>query len=483
MINNHNNDILSSSSESKIKKKYKNNKKINQNLFSNDVDYIYNLPEEIFVKILSYLYEGDIFNCSLVSNYWYKVTQSDEVWLNIYKKISFHCQLLKQDYEFDFKSIMKSNDIAKSNWKNGKYKVKVFNNAHSEVPTSIKFTGKYIISSSNSAVKVWDYFKSEGIFTFKTKNPINVMELDIRNKKVIGGALNGFVNVFNLKTNEIEASFKGHQSFVSCLKSNHNSTIFCTGSKDKEIRLWTIDNNQYYTDDDQQENSSLRMIRLLGSHTKIITNVEWCNRNNNHLVSSGDKLIKLWDVETGQCITSLEGSSLNINPSCLSVKDGFIASGGEGNTVSIWDKRLDTPIKKIVTSDTIFYTLQYEPSLDSMVTGSFDFIRCFHVSSATLISTLNHKPALVSSAHYDPEKVISFGLDGIINVWNCNLDYSQSPNPAINNKCNYKIECQPLIRTTHVDETKIITGSYDNTIRIFDFTNDKKDESNKCTIM
>ncbi|KAN0023954.1 hypothetical protein ACTFIV_008345 [Dictyostelium citrinum] len=530
-----------------------------------------NLPSEVIEKIFSYLFEYDIYRVSLVCNYWNQITKSNDIWLNIYKKRSYHCELLKQNVkEIDFKSVLKLHKSVKANWKNGKFKSTVLT-GHTESISSILFTGNKILSSSrDQTLKVWDYYTNECIKTFNNKSIINCMEKDFENKRIACGTLNGFLNVYNLETSTLEHSEKAHHGFIVTLKANNDSSIFCSGSKDKDIKLWKFndlnlididdsdefsdfglvkqknnDNNHSSNNNNNNKNNnfsttSTLLLKKLGSHELTVNNIEWCNYNNNHVWSSGGKTIKQWDIESGQLITTYSSPSRIINSGCLSVKNGMVACAGEG-PISIWDSRMDiiTPTKTISPESQFIYCLQYEPSLHSLVTGDGDNkVKCFNEKTGTIEQTFLGHTHPVSFINYNPSYIVSSGIDGNIWVWNFLSNMNQSllinndqfihnnsnnflneydsnnnnnnniinNNNNSNNNNNYsndnlnnqiKSSNSPrrvgnfhllnghrsFIRATFTDETKIISGSHDNSIRVWDFTSSLQKKDHKCNIM
>ncbi|KAF2077822.1 hypothetical protein CYY_000867 [Polysphondylium violaceum] len=423
------------------------------------------LPEEVIVKIFKELEEEkDIYKISLVCSQWNSITQTNEIWMNLYKKKSFHKQLLKHNvHEIDFKCVLKLKSNAQSNWKNGRFKCSVLQ-GHKENISSIIFNGSKIVSGSyDSTIKIWDYYTHECTDTLMNKTTVTTMQFDHSNKKIITGSNQGFVNIWNLETQTLESSVKAHYGFIGCLKGNYNSSIFCTGSKDKEISVWDIDRGC--------------LVRKMGSHRMGISNIEWCNVNPNHLISTGGDTAKVWDVETGQCIRSLTGHAFVINNSCLSVKNQMVATGGEGSHVTIWDLRQNNYSKLVNTASTI-YSLQYEPELNSMVTGNKDnMVKCWKVDTSSLEQTFMGHTSPVNIIHYDRHHIVSGSLDS--NLWVWNYDQSSSSRKVGN---FHKLEGHTdMINCAYIDETKIISGSFDNRIRIWDFANQKKE--NRCSIM
>ena len=68
-----------------------------------------------------------------------------------------------------------------------------------------------------------------------------------------------------------------------------------SGSKDKKIKLWSVETGQ--------------AIKTLAGHSNDITSVAFSPDGKTVVSGSSDKNIKLWSVETGQEIKTLVGHS------------------------------------------------------------------------------------------------------------------------------------------------------------------------------
>jgi WD40 repeat protein len=56
---------------------------------------------------------------------------------------------------------------------------------------------------------------------------------------------------------------------------------------------------------------------------------------NKIMSGSNDRTIKLWDVNTGQCLHTLKGHTDWVR--CLKFDDSKMASGGFDETIKLWD--------------------------------------------------------------------------------------------------------------------------------------------------
>ena len=71
-----------------------------------------------------------------------------------------------------------------------------------------------------------------------------------------------------------------------------------------------------------------------------------------HVVSGSlDTSIRVWDVETGNCIHTLTGhQSLT---SCMELKDNILVSGNADSTVKIWDIKTGQCLQTLQGESTI----------------------------------------------------------------------------------------------------------------------------------
>ncbi|MGB7381143.1 MAG: TIR domain-containing protein [Rivularia sp. (in: cyanobacteria)] len=85
----------------------------------------------------------------------------------------------------------------------------------------------------------------------------------------------------------------------------------------------------------------------LGGHNGLISRVEWSQDGNKLASSSFDKTIKIWNVETGECIQTLKGHERRVWGIALSPDGKTLASGSSDQTIRLWNIHTGEP-KEII---------------------------------------------------------------------------------------------------------------------------------------
>jgi len=116
-----------------------------------------------------------------------------------------------------------------------------------------------------------------------------------------------------------------------------------TGSHDKDIFLWEV-----YGD--------CVNYGVLKGHKQAVLEVAWTPDSVNIWSCSADKLVMLWDAETGKRIKKCAGHSSFVNSVCPTRQGVALGvSGSDDGVIKIWDPR----VRGAVTSLNDLYQVTY----------------------------------------------------------------------------------------------------------------------------
>ncbi|ETO16739.1 WD-40 repeat-containing protein, partial [Reticulomyxa filosa] len=118
---------------------------------------------------------------------------------------------------------------------------------------------------------------------------------------ICSGSNDKTVRVWDVDNNKQIQLFNGHSNYVRCAKfssyhyHNHRQNVICSSSYDKTIRFWDFNHN--------------KQLQIFNGHTKGVCDIEFSSFNGGRYLCSGswDKTIHLWDVETSKSLHVFNG--------------------------------------------------------------------------------------------------------------------------------------------------------------------------------
>lgn len=213
---------------------------------------------------------------------------------------------------------------------------------------------------------------------------------------------------------------------------------------------------------------------ILKHHAGSINAISVSADGQTFATAGDDKIINLWNFNTGKRLSSISGSRQAVLAVAISPDSQTIASGGVDQAVTSWNLKtrayLNTflPMGSAYSHASFVYSLAFSPDGKTLVSGGADnTIRIWRYDHRSFITeklkrTLNgHTDTVFSVAvSSDGKTVVSGSADKTIRVWNL-LSWSQ-----------------PRVMTGHLgwvnsvafnpDGQTIVSGSADATVKLWD---------------
>ncbi|KAI1080708.1 transcription initiation factor TFIID subunit 5 [Whalleya microplaca] len=153
-------------------------------------------------------------------------------------------------------------------------------------------------------------------------------------KLLISCSADGQVRLWSLEVWSCLCIYKGHDGPVFSLAWSPHGHYFATGGWDKTVRIWS------------QDHASAQ--RLLVGHDTAISAVTW-HPNGAYVFSASDetdKSIRLWSVANGNCVRVFIGHTDFITALECAPNGKILASADIGGNIFLWDIDKATRIKR-----------------------------------------------------------------------------------------------------------------------------------------
>lgn len=157
------------------------------------------------------------------------------------------------------------------------------------------------------------------------------------------------IYVCKLGENRPIKTFSGHQGEVNAIKWDPTGSLLASCSDDCTSKIWSMKQDKYVHD--------------LREHAKEIYTIKWSptgpgtsNPNQQLILASAsfDSTIKLWDVELGNLLCSLNGHREPVYSIAFSPNGEYVASGSLDKCVHLWSVKEGRIVKTYTGNGGIF---------------------------------------------------------------------------------------------------------------------------------
>ncbi len=197
----------------------------------------------------------------------------------------------------------------------------------------------------------------------------------------------------------------GHTSLVNSVAFLLDGKTAASAGGDNTVKLWNIETG--------------RQIKSLEGHTGFILSVAV---SRNGILASGalDNTIKLWNVETGEQIKSLEGHKSGVLSVAFSPDGKILASSSKDSTVKLWNVETGREIKSLEGHTAEVFSVAFSPDGKTLASGSIDnTIKLWDVETGRQIKSFEGHTDEVLSVSFSPDgkTLASGGKDNTVKLW------------------------------------------------------------------
>ncbi|KAI8603196.1 WD40-repeat-containing domain protein [Dissophora ornata] len=308
----------------------------------------------------------------------------------------------------NWKFLCQQRKVLERNWNRGDHFPKELP-GHTEGIYCIQFDDQKIISGSrDNTIKIWDLATGVCLRTY-LGHTASVLCLQYDEDRIVSGSSDTTIIVWDLETGQVLRRLAGHADSVLSLRFEKDIVVSC--SKDRTVKIWNI--------------STGDMIRTLVGHRAAVNAVQFSPESaapspflgSRRVVvsASGDKTIKIWSFETGECLRTLEGHARGI--ACIQFEGNLIVSGSSDRSIKIWDVARAECVKTLTGHDGLVRTLQF--SGGRIISGGYDeTLKIWDQETGKLLADMEGRHShRVFKLQFNDSKIVSCSQDQKIIIW------------------------------------------------------------------
>lgn len=246
--------------------------------------------------------------------------------------------------------------------------------------------------------------------------------------------------------------FTYHTGSVQSAAWSPDNNLVASSGEEKVIRIWNADTGD--------------QVQFLGGHTKSVNSISWSPDGKKLASGSWDGTVIVWDLVSEEKLLIFDEHRDLVSRVAWSPDGDKIASASGDKTVRIWDSQTGEVLTVLEKHDDIVSSLDWSPDGKKLVSGSFDGkIRIWDLETGELINEVDLQKGYIICLDWSSggERIAIGTFLGAVLVWDVE---------------NEKIVRTMDRHTSYVvsvdwspDNKFIVSGSADKSIRIWELAN------------
>jgi WD40 repeat protein len=188
-------------------------------------------------------------------------------------------------------------------------------------------------------------------------------------RQLAAGSVDGVVRLWEVATGAERLVIKRHQDWIRCVTFSPTGNLLATTDESQAVRLWEVASGRERPPLIISEGALVRAW-FFPDGTKLVTAVK-------------DGRLLIWDIRTRRIVASLAGHAGEVTAAAFSPEGKLLATGSANRTVKLWEAATGRELATIRGHGSAVKSVTWSADGQQLVTGSLDgTIKVWSVSAA-----------------------------------------------------------------------------------------------------
>jgi WD40 repeat protein/DNA-binding Xre family transcriptional regulator len=335
-----------------------------------------------------------------------------------------------------------------------------------------------VSAGDDNKIKIWDTITDNFEVLGEHDDIIRTIAFSPDCRKVLSGSDDTTLKVWDITTKKHLRTYIDHKDSIKTVAWSPDGQHLYSSSSDKTVKVWEASTGYCISTLPDTWGS-------IGTHASIINpsselidscnftvfgdeatlkSITWSPDGTKIATASRDTTLKIWNVDTGECLAVLFGHKSTVRAVAWSPDGKKILSGSRDKTLKIWDAlKFEEITLQIDPSDEWIRAVAWSPDSKKIV-SSGDDCNCTTWDAETgdrlQIFVGHKKPVRAVAWSPDGTKLLSASDDKTLKIWD-----AETAN-CIQSLCNHKNWVRGAM--WNPDGTKIVSTGRDRSILVWD---------------
>lgn len=303
---------------------------------------------------------------------------------------------------------------------------------HTGLVWSLAFSpdgGSLISGSSDGTVCLWDVHSGRCVRVLQT-HAFGIYSVAFHPSGAIcaSGSEDGLITVWDAQNGCCLGVVARQGTGPASIAFNPEGTLLVSGSNEGMVEVWEVSGEQ-----------DIRSVKALLGHSRLVNSVSFATGGLLATSSYGGQA-KLWEVESGRRLRTIEGHSTLITSIAFSPDGSLLAQGDDNGHVYVWDVRSGQRLVAVEGHPGPVWAVAFSPDGERVISGGDDTeVKVWQARTGRCLTAFPGHATVVWSVAVSPDGtwVATGGADRVVKLWRLGGEAQERPSKTLHGSSHW----------------------------------------------